>query len=535
MTSVSRLAGLAAALAFSAGGAQAFTLHVLHINDFHSRIEPINAFDATCSADDAAGACFGGAARLHAAIAERRAEAEERGEAVLVLSAGDMFQGSLFFSAYKGRAEAEFMNMAGFDAMVLGNHEFDLGPDPLVDFIKAVEFPVVFGNTDATADPGLAPLDRDPVVVEVGGVRIGIAGAVTEATAEIANPGPTVTFDDALAAIRAQVAAFRAEGIEHIVALTHVGAATDIDIAREVPEIDLVVGGHSHTLFSNTDEDAVHPYPLMVEGSDGDTTPVVHAGDYGKYLGHAVVTFDAAGDVTRVEGDAVLLDASVAPDPDVLAWIEERRGPIEDLMGREIGTVAEDIDGSRESCRAAECEMGNLVADAMLARVRGQGVTIALQNGGGLRASIGAGEVTNGDVIEVLPFQNTLATFNLAGADIIAALENGVSQVEEGAGRFPQVAGLRFEWDPSVPPMEGRIRKVMVEEDGAWGPIDPEKVYSVVSNDFLRGGGDGYTVLRDNARNAYDHGPGLEDVLADYIADNPGYTPYTDGRIRRVE
>ena len=141
--------------------------------------------------------------------------------------------------------------------------------------------------------------------------------------------------------------------------------------------------------------------------------------------------------------------------------------------------------------------MGDLVADAMLERVKGQGVTIALQNGGGLRASIGGGQVSMGDVLAVLPFQNTLSTFNIDGAGIVAALENGVSQVEEGAGRFPQVAGLRLTWDPSVAPMQGRIKSVEVREGDAWVPIDPAKVYSVATNNFMRNGGDGYVALRD--------------------------------------
>ena len=169
--------------------------------------------------------------------------------------------------------------------------------------------------------------------------------------------------------------------------------------------------------------------------------------------------------------------------------------------------------------------MGDVVADAMLDRVKGQGVTIALQNGGGLRASIGGGTVTMGDVLAVLPFQNTLSTFNLTGAAIVAALENGVSQVEDGAGRFPQVPGLRFSWDPKVAPMQGRIKSVEVKDGDGWVPIDPAKVYAVVSNDFMRKGGDGYVTLRDDATNAYDFGPGLEGVLADWLAANGDALP----------
>ena len=175
--------------------------------------------------------------------------------------------------------------------------------------------------------------------------------------------------------------------------------------------------------------------------------------------------------------------------------------------------------------------MGNLVADAMLDRVKDQGVQIAIQNGGGLRASIDAGEVTMGEVLTVLPFQNTLATFQLKGADVVAALENGVSQVEEVKGRFPQVAGLKYSWTRKKAPGEGRILVVEVMEDGAWTPIDADKVYGVVSNNYMRSGGDGYSVFADNGLNAYDYGPGLEVVVADFIAANGSYEPYLDGRI----
>ena len=168
--------------------------------------------------------------------------------------------------------------------------------------------------------------------------------------------------------------------------------------------------------------------------------------------------------------------------------------------------------------------------DAMLDRVKDQGVQIAIQNGGGLRAAIDAGEITKGEVLTVLPFQNTLATFQLKGADVIAALENGVSQVEDGKGRFPQVAGLKYTFDKSKPAGE-RISDVEVLEGEAFAPIDADKVYGVVSNNYMRGGGDGYDIFETNGMNAYDFGPDLADVVADYLAAQNGYTAYTDERI----
>jgi len=148
---------------------------------------------------------------------------------------------------------------------------------------------------------------------------------------------------------------------------------------------------------------------------------------------------------------------------------------------------------------------------------------------------ISAGEVTMGEVLTVLPFQNTLATFKLKGADVVASIESGLSQIEDGAGRFPQVSGLRYSYDMSVAPGDGRVQSVEVREGGDWAPIDPDKTYTVATNNFMRGGGDGYALFASNAEDAYDYGPGLEQVVADYLAANSPYTPYTDGRIAEAK
>ena len=175
--------------------------------------------------------------------------------------------------------------------------------------------------------------------------------------------------------------------------------------------------------------------------------------------------------------------------------------------------------------------MGNLIADAMLARVKDQGVSIAIANSGGIRASLEPGAVTMGEVLTVLPFQNTLSTFEISGEGLIAALENGVSQVEEVKGRFPQVAGLKFSWDASVAPNEGRVQEVMVATDAGFAPIEAAKTYLVVTNNYVRNGGDGYKIFAGEDKNAYDFGPDLADVLAEYLAAQGPYQPYVDGRI----
>jgi 5'-nucleotidase len=268
----------------------------------------------------------------------------------------------------------------------------------------------------------------------------------------------------------------------------------------------------------------------MVDNPGGYKVPVVTAASYSKYLGDVTVVFDDNGVVKSAKGDPILIDSSFKPDPTLTARIKELGAPIEALRQKVIGTSTGPIDGGHDTCRVKECEMGDLVADAMLDRVKDQGIQIAIANGGGLRASIDSGDVSMGEVLTVLPFQNTLATFQLKGSDVKAALENGVSQIADVAGRFPQVSGLKYTFDASKP-VGQRIVTVEVNEGGKFVALDPNKTYGVVSNNYMRAGGDGYDVFKTGAINAYDYGPNLENVVADYIGKHAPYKPYVDGRI----
>ena len=507
-----------AALALMTGAASAdYTLTILHTNDFHARFEPISKYDSGCSAeDDAEGKCFGGSARLVTAIEEARARSNNS----ILVDGGDQFQGTLFYTYYKGQLAAEMMNKMGYDAMTVGNHEFDDGPEVLRGFMDAVNFPVLMSNADVSAEPLLADTLAKSVVIERGGEKLGLIGLTPEDTDELASPGPNVTFSDPVAAVQGEVDKLTAEGVNKIIVLSHSGYGTDQRVAAETTGVDVIVGGHSNSLLSNTSDRADGPYPTMV----GDTA-IVQAYAYGKFLGELNVTFDDAGAITSATGEPLLIDASVLADEATAARIAEAAAPLDEIRNKVVAETAQEIVGVREECRARECAMGNLIADAMLARVKDQGIYIAIQNGGGIRASIDAGEVTMGEVLTVLPFQNTLSTFQVTGATIVEALENGVSQHEEASGRFPQVAGMSYAFDLSKEP-GSRISDVMV----GGAPIDPDKIYGVVSNNFIRNGGDGYAMFKD-AMNAYDFGPDLADVTAEFIAANAPYTPYKDGRI----
>lgn len=515
----------------SAHAQGAFKLNILHINDMHSRVESISRFNSTCSVEDEGeGKCFGGFGRLATKIWERRKQISDAGENVITLDAGDQFQGSLFYTTYKGKVEGEFMNKIGFDLMAVGNHEFDNGPDVLADFVDLVEFPVICGNITVADGEKLAGKIQEWAVLEVGGEKIGVLSVLTPDTAIIAAPGPNVSFRDDIEYLKEAVTRIRAEGVNKVLLLSHVGFTRDQEIAAQVEGISAIVGGHSHTLLSNTEEGAP-AYATLVQNPAGKAVPIVQAGSYSKHLGDLSLTFDEDGYVAEASGDTVILDASIKPDAEIEARIAELAGPIETMKATEVGVVSAPINGSRESCRAGECEMGVAVTDAILARTAEMGVTIAIQNGGGLRASIGEGMATVGDVLSVLPFQNTLATMKLKGADIVGSLEAGVSDVENAAGKFPQVAGLKFTVDLNVAPNEGRVKDVMVRDGDRWVAIEHDRIYHVGTNDFMRKGGDGYALFASNAIDPYDYGPGMEEVLAEFIANNAPYKVELGDRI----
>jgi 5'-nucleotidase len=519
-----RLLATTALLAVAAPALADYQLTILHTNDFHDRFEAINKFDSTCDAETAAkGECFGGSARLMTAIRDARA----RHANSLLVDGGDQFQGTLFYTHYKGTMTAEFMNRLGYEAMTVGNHEFDDGPEVLAAFVAAVDFPVLMSNADISGEPILTGKIAKSTVIEKAGEKIGLIGLTPQNTDELASPGPKVIFTDPAEAVQGEVDALTEQGVNKIIVLSHSGFAVDKRVAEGTTGVDVIVGGHSNTFLSNTAENAEGPYPTMVG-----KTAIVSAYAYGRFLGELNVTFDDAGEIVSAAGEPLVMDAAVAEDSDTLARIAELAKPLEEIRNRVVAEAAAELDGSRDSCRQTECAMGNIIAEAMLDRVKDQGVTIALQNGGGVRASIDAGPVTMGEVLTVLPFQNTLSTFEVNGATIMAALENGVSQIEDGAGRFLQVAGMKYTFDPAQPP-GSRVSDVQVLVGGdAWAPIDPATTYLVVSNNYVRTGGDGFKMFRD-AANAYDFGPDLADVTAEFMAKTGPVSALTDGRITR--
>jgi len=506
-----------------ARGETVHRLTILHVNDIHSRHEAVDSRALTCKAGTQPD-CFGGTARLATALFTDRDAARSAGREVLQLDAGDQFQGSLFYTAWKGEVELAVAHAFGTEAMTVGNHEFDNGPDTLARFVRGATFPVLSANIDASADPSLAGLLRPSVMFTRAGLKIGVVGATTLQTATTSSPGPHIRFSDPAAALATQAAQLRAQGAQMVIALSHLGVDQDMLLAGYVPGVDAFIGGHSHTLLSNSEAGAAGPAHAMITGPAGSAV-VVQAACYARYFGRLDLDLDAQGRILAMGGDVRHVGLDLPEEPGVAAIVGRYAAQLDTVRRRVVGTAPEAIDVT--ACRIAECSFGNFITDALLFAT--PSADVALFNGGGMRTGLPAGEITLGDVLTALPYGNTTATVQVTGADLRAALANGVARA--GLGAFPQVGGMRFVWQPLAPVNE-RLKRVDIRQrDGSYVPLDPARLYTVVTNNFMRTGGDGYTMLRDNGRNAYDTGPGVDEIVQQAIARLGSFAPQIEGRI----
>ncbi len=476
-----------------------FDLTLMHTNDTHAHLENVS--------------------RRVTAVKDVRSQVENS----ILLDAGDVFSGTLFFNQYNGLADVQFMNMMGYDAMVPGNHEFDKGTETLANFVKKAEFPIVSSNIDYSKDEKINTLFKDEIgqpgqggniypatILEVDGEEVGVFGLTTEETAILANPGKKIVFENYLKKAEESVLALKEAGVNKIVALTHLGYTYDKVLAESVDGIDVIVGGHSHTLL---DEATVY-------NKDSEPTLVVQAQEYSNYLGRLDLSFNDEGVLEAWNDELIDLNAKDSNDQYVIADDEEAKtlldslsGPIEELKQVKVGKSAVYLDGDRNSVRDSETNLGNLMTDGMLSKAKEfiKTTSIAIQNGGGIRASIEKGDISLGDVLTTMPFGNTLVTLDLTGAEIVESLENGVSKIEEGAGRFPQVSGLHYSFNRNLPAGE-RILDVMVETEDGYENIELKKTYTVATNAYMADGGDGY----ESMKKAKNEGRMKELFLVDY-------------------
>lgn len=414
----------------------------------------------------------GGFARLTAIARAERAS----GVPLIYAHAGDMFSPSLMSGFDQGAHTVELLNVAPPDVFVPGNHEFDFGPDVYAQRRAESRFAYFAANL---RDAGGAPLPghEDRRIFTMGSIKVGVFG-VALAASPLMSQTANLRFLDEMETVRAETKALRAAGADLVVAVTHTDFTRDLEIARS-GLVDVLLTGHDHDLRLVYDNRVV-----MVES--GEEAEYVTAIDIYAIAGEK----DGKRKVTWRPRFRVIDSATVTPDPTALAIVQRLEKELSAQLDIAIGKTEVELDTRSSIVRARECVMGNLIADAI---AKATGAEIAITNGGSIRGNriYPAGHVlTRRDVLSELPFGNRTVLVEITGRDIEAAIENGVSEVDNRAGRFPHVSGLKVVVDEKKPV---GARVVRIEHNGK--PLSPDARYKVASNDFLLAGGDGYASL----------------------------------------
>ncbi len=487
---------LAASLILPAQAADPAQLTLLHVNDVY-QISPSGG--------------HGGLAELMTLLEAERG----RSENVITTFGGDLLSPSVMSGLTKGVQMVDLFNAIGVDVAVFGNHEFDFGNDVLEQRIGESKFPWLATNVTG-ADGNPFGGGQTLWTQTVGDFTVGFFGLLTPETETLSSTGAGVSFTPFIESATAAVAALDEQGADVIIALTHLEIGQDRELAASVDGIDLILGGHDHDPITFYENGVL----IQKSGTDAQFLGVVDL------LIEEVEGRDGPRTVVRPEW-RVVSTRGVAAHPDIAPMVASYETRLDDELNVEIGTTEVALESVRGSVRTKETTMGNLIADAVRADANAD---IGLANGGGIRGDTvyEAGTVlTRKDILTELPFGNTAVLLRLSGADVLLALENGVSRVEDVNGRFPQVSGLSFVFDPTN---EAGARIESVTIGGA--PLDPDKMYTVATNNFIAGGGDGYSML-GNGEVLVDGSAGtlLATVVMDYVAAQGSVAPTVEGRI----
>jgi 5'-nucleotidase/UDP-sugar diphosphatase len=554
---------MAAAVLMGCGGSDEPTykpleLNIAHINDHHSQLDAFAATELTLDGV-ATQVELGGLAR-QTALFKSVAGAKN----LLKIHAGDAVTGSLYYTFFKGAVDAQMMNTVCFDAFTPGNHEFDDGDGVLKGFLDELakgtcKTSVVSSNVVPATGSPLAPTGGTPylkpyVIKEVDGIKVGMIGiTIAGKTVNSSRPLATTTFNDEVTSAQKAIDELKAQGIRHIVAITHQGYDADKALASRLTDVDVIIGGDSHTLLGDFKAVGITTssgaYPTVITNKSGETVCIGQAWEYSKAFGLMNVQFNESGAVKSCGGKATLVigdqfkrkDAAgawqtvsdtvrttllanlaanqplvkvVTPDAAAVTTLQTYADQVNAEKAKPIGTATEALclvrmpgESTNRSAGTAGCESANTlargsdaaqaVAEAFLfASKRAQ---FALQNAGGVRVPVAAGSLNMNTAFTLLPFTNVLVEMEVTGKEVVGALEDGVANyldLAQSNGSHPYAAGLR--WDLDMSKAKGqRFTNVQVRDrvTGVWAALDLTKTYVLVTNDFMAAGKDGYTTL----------------------------------------
>ena len=557
---------------------QPLGLTILAMNDTHSFAEPFSSsvvIDASSTS-----ITLGGYTRLKSALDDVRS----REQNTLTLHAGDAVTGTLYFTKFQGDSDFDFLNFFGVEAMTFGNHEFDKGPALINRFIKTATFPILSANVDFSREPAVVNKPHPYLIKYYSNEPVAIIGVTTAITAGTSSPGPNIVFNDVTDSVAKTVTGLTSAGINKVVVLSHIGFEEDKKLAQSVPGIDVIIGGHSHSLLAdasavsslklpvNPPDDVQGTYPVVVKSPEGKDVLVTQAWRYGGVLGTLKVSFNRSGEITGFTGRPILVvgdsfkqnRVEVPPGSDIYnrivqvvnsssaarvygenteakAKLAPYTAQVIDFRTQKVADASADIKRAFPPLTDLNAGPGPLIADSMLWKMKTleKGGDMAIISRGAVKGDFKQGTITYGDVYTCLPYGGTYYIIELKGSDVKNALEDGVdfqlvNNIPAERDWMPFVSGMRYTVNRNITvPKGSRITVLQIKNaDGSYSDINPAGSYRVATNAFMANGGDGYLTFK-NADPAAKYDTGFVDaeVLVEFFKSLGTLNPPAEQRI----
>lgn len=499
-------------------------VEIFHTNDMHSHFAGTKGGNA-CIREEG---CEGGYGAIASIVAQQRKNNPD----ALFLNAGDKFQGSLLYVNHKSPLVSEIDNEMGYQAATLGNHECDEGCEGLLKFIKSSRYPFIAANLDPQKSCPLRQADIPSyTIVEYKGQKIGLIGLANPDVYKESGACKDTIFTAPIKAVEAAVNKLEKNGINKIILISHLGLPFDIDAAKKIKGLDVIIGGHTHDYIGPNSP--IGPYPLVEKNPAGEPVLIVTTSGEAKYLGHLKVKFSESGIPVQWKGEPIKV-GKAGGHSKITEIIDKAASSLADRSAQVIGQNSVSFPDGLDPCREGDCLSASLVTDAMLKHTKKNGAVIALINGGSFRGSLPIGAVTQGDLDNLQPFKDVLEVKEYTGSQLARAIEHGVSDLDGIGPRILQTSGLRYSYIPTNP-VGKRVQAIEIKTpDGKYVPLNPKGKYIAAINTFLANGGDGHEALGEGKIIAKTNEK-IPEIFAAWLAKNSPITTVPEHRISKLE
>ena len=463
-----------------------YRLDLLHTNDLHSHLLPFKNDGSDCTYET----CFGGFARIKSFIDKERKENPH----LILLDAGDRFSGTVFYTLRKGQDIAPLMNQMNYDAVGIGNHDFDGGLPELLNFVQKTNAFVLGANIQFPKNHPLEKSVLPAIVLHKNNRQIGIISLLTSDAKITSAKADDIELLPYVETVSPLIEKLKNQGVDIIILLNHIGTDEDIKLARQLTDVDIIVSAHTHTLLSNNpqEKDSKGSYPLVIPNKNGKNTLIVSSGIGGHHVGKLTAFFNKDGEIQKFKGDTVKMDNSIEPDTKVNSMISTIQNKVNDILNKKLFTLADKIPLTHDASFCAEsCYIGEVLTDSLLqgAQKINPNVELAFLNSGGIRAGLPKGDITFQHIAQSYPFDSKAVIVKIKGSELTSYLNHGLKEYisHDRTNAFIQPSGLTYLFSGA----DKTVKNVKIKDK----PIDTNKEYLVVIPSFLANGGDGFPKL----------------------------------------